>query len=62
MIKVEDHATHCRRENTTILVMDRFSVDEVTVSVEEELGKSVSIDRDNLACLYRGFGVRKRNR
>ena len=38
-----------------------FPVEEVTVSVDEESGKSVFIDRDNEACLYRGFGVRKHN-
>ena len=32
---------------------DRFPAVEITVSVDEETGKSVFIDRDNLACLYR---------
>ena len=36
-----------------------FPVDEVTVSVGEETGKSVFIDRDYWACINRGFGVRK---
>ena len=34
-------------------------MDEVMVSVDEKTGKSVFIDRENLACLYRGYGVRK---
>ena len=31
-------------------------VDEITVPVDEETGKSVFIGRDNLACVYRDFG------
>ena len=34
-------------------------VDEATVSVDEKTGKSVSIGRENEACLYRDLGVRK---
>ena len=43
--------------NDAFSVKDRFPVDEVTVSVDQETGKSVLI---KLACLYRGFGVRKK--
>ena len=59
------HACHGRgapKFSGNSSLKDRFPVDEVTVSVDEETGKSVFIDRENLACLYRGFGVRKHNR